>query len=673
MICSKCGKEFSDEMSRCPYCFAEAKKEKKKFVVNFADEDEFENGGSVFSFDRQQEYAKSFTEHENNTFSENAVSDSESGEEREEKPVFFGVPKTENLPSTSDLYSDSTRSGLSDSQKSMVADESNGLSQAEKNLVEAPKETRRKAAVPAGQSKKASGAKRLPENKKTAGAFTTIKVMIAVCVLLTVGLTAIGASTPIFKNSAGVNKTVALTGLSKEAVASFEEIAPGFCGFVEEGYDSSKVTFDSLVPYLLPDSDSGIIASLVSKQQVTVNQADPLGRFSDAESFAYVSVDSKTVHKTAQLLGVSAVDDIDTSYCYCYGGRYYFAPSGQEGEEEKMQVRVTSSKLTQEGKYYIECALYPETAEKDEKGNFSVEPEGNAYFIAECEKNGDGFDWAVHRISSTPLFDSTGAAVSDDETDGLPFEMKRRTFKATTTEGQVYAKYIIEYPYFTTDGVTQSTVNALYNELLLSYRKKAKTADSLYQKYIESGADESALPLTVHVVSTVTFNEKGYLSLLKRTTEVDPETLVKTQPEQETTAVDQTVGLSESETGAQPEEAALPGTTYEGYTFDVESGDFVQKDDVLGKDYQAVQKLLFESYTKADKEEPEEEPTTSLYGYGQAQNEANTDTNGIGQAIYASPWVLFSDGVGFCYQTENSGLETVILEYSKLDTNLFDE
>ncbi|MGN1195273.1 MAG: hypothetical protein ACI4SB_07300 [Acutalibacteraceae bacterium] len=666
MICSKCGKEFSDEMNHCPYCFEKAKKEKKKFVVNFSDEDEFENTGSVFSFDRQQEYSKSFTEHENNTYSEKAVGYN-TDEEKEEQTIFFSNTDNENIQSEFDIYSNSA-----DSEKSPEYEEHNELLQ-EKDRHETPTEINNKATASVVKNKKTPDIKKPPENKKTARAFTTIKIVVAACILLTIGLTVVGVSTPIFKNSAGVDKTVALTGLSKEAVASFEDIAPGFCGFVDEGYDSSKVTFDSLVPYLLPDSDSGIIASLASKQQVTVNQPDPLERFYDGETFAYVSVDSKTVQNTAQLLGVSVVDDIDTSYCYCYDGMYYFAPSEQEGEEEKMQVKVTSSKLTQEGKYYIECALYPETAQKDEKGNFSVEPYENAYFIAECEKNGDGFDWAVNKISSTPLFDQTGAAVSEEETDGLPYEMIRKTIKATTSEGQVYAKYIIEYPSFTTDGITQTTVNALYNELVLSYRKKAKTADSMYQKYIESGADESALPLTIHIVSTVTYNEQGYLSLLKRITDNDTATTDETTTVQETTTVYQTTGYSESESEAQTEKAVLPETTYEGYTFYVESGDFVQKDEVLGKDYQAVQKLLFESYTKSGEEQmSEEETTTSPYGYVQTQNEADTDTNGIGQAIYSSPWVLLADGVGFCYQTENSGLETVVLEYNKLDTNIFD-
>lgn len=668
MICRKCGKEFSDEMNNCPFCLEPAKKNKKKFVVNISDEAEFEDDGSVFSFDRRKEYSKSFADHESITFPETAVSAS-ADEDKKEQVYFFDGTEGEKKENSDDINFGETKNEA----QTPVEEEPEAQTQ---SVPVAPPERvvvqSSYVQTPEKAPEKKTRTKKPPERKETKRAFLTIKLMVAVCILLTVGLTVTGALTPIFKNSEGVNKTVALTGLSKEAAASFEEIAPGFCGFAEADYDSSKVTFDSLVPYLAPDSDSGIIARLISKQDVIRNQPDPLGRFTDGESFAYVSVSKKTVHQTAALLGVSVVDDINTGDCYYSDGMYYFAVSEQSDEAESKQVKVTSSKSTQDGRYYIECAVYPETALKDKKGNFTSEPESNVYFIAECEKNGDGFDWAVNRISSSPLFDAAGAAIPEEETDSLPYEMKKRTYKATTSDGQVYAKYIIEYPYFTSEGITQTTVNTLYNEMLLSYRKKAKSADSLYKKYIESGADESALPLTVHIVSTVTFNEKGYLSLLKRTTQDDPLTVGGTETTEETTTVVTTTAASETTSTENRAAALLSETTYEGYTFDVESGDFVQKDDVLGKDYQAVQKLLFESYTKAgDKQTPVEETTAPSYSYGQSQSGSDTDTNGIGQAIYSSPWVLLPDGVGFCYQPENGGLDTVLLLYNELDTNLF--
>ena len=60
MFCGKCGHEFSDELDNCPFCLEPVKKEKKKFVVNITDDDAFGETDSVFSFDRQQEYSKSF-------------------------------------------------------------------------------------------------------------------------------------------------------------------------------------------------------------------------------------------------------------------------------------------------------------------------------------------------------------------------------------------------------------------------------------------------------------------------------------------------------------------------------------------------------------------------------------------------------------------------------------
>lgn len=657
MFCAKCGKEFSDGSANCPFCL-EPVKEKKKFVVNFPDEEAHKESDSIFSFDRQQEYAKSFSEHENDIYSGKAESTEPDEPEQEQKIFFPGEAVRNDTPPVA-----------KDDPK--ITENESG---ADLNLPRRPTEKT------AGASKQSISKKKInkpsPEktNPKSAKAFLTVKIMIAVCVLLTVGLTAVGAATPIFKNSAGVGKTVALTGLSKEAEADFENIAPSLSVFFEDGYDSRKVTFDNIVSYLAPDSEYGLYTALFSKKESYENQIDPLERFSKDDVTSYISVDSEEIAETAGLLGLTAYDDINTSYCYCCNDRYYFAPSDQyfakSDEPEKMQVKVTSSKLTNEGEYYIECALYPEDAERDEKGNFSAEPESNVYFLAACEKNGESFDWAVSRISSTPLFDQTGAAVSGEETDALPYEMKTKTIKAVTSSGLTYAEYTIEYPFFSGDGITQTTVNTLYHELISSYQTKADSADKLYKEYGKTGADESRLPIKVHIVSTVTFNEKGYLSLLERTTENDPTESDGDAQTTETTTQSYWY-TTQTETEPQSEKAEIPETTYEGYTFDIESGDFVQKDDVLGKDYQAVQKLLFETYRGEETEEPAEQPTdTYSYGYGQPESEGETeDTEGIGQKIYSCAWVLTPEGVGFCYQPENGGLETVILGYDKLEDN----
>ena len=659
MFCGKCGHEFSDELDNCPFCLEPVKKEKKKFVVNITDDDAFGETDSVFSFDRQQEYSKSFSEHENNIFPEKAES-FVPPEPVQEPKAFF---EDENIKNNNMPFPESEPETV---QKT----------ETEEAPVSKPPRTKGKKATGApkrkASSKKAEKTPAGKTNPKSAKAFLTVKIMIAVCVLLTVGLTVVGAATPIFKNSAGVGKTVALSGLSKEATASFEEIAPSFSMFFEDGYDKSKVTFDNIVSCLVPDSENGIYSALFPKKDAYENQVDPLERFSDGEVYSYISVDSEEIGKTAGLLGLTAYDDINTSYCYCYNDRYYFAPSDQytdeNAETQTMQVKVTSSKLTDEGKYYIECALYPEDAQKDEKGNFSVEPESNVYFLAEYEQAGEDFDWAVSKISSTPLYGQ--AAATPEDSDELPYEMRTKTFEAVTSSGKTYAEYIIEYPFFSGEGVTRTTVNTLYNELVSSYQKKADNADRLYKRYVRSGADVSKLPLKVHIVSTVTFNENGYLSLLERTTENDPTvTTGETTTEQTTYSYYAT----QTETEVQSEKAELPGTTYEGYTFDVESGDFIQKDDILGKDYQATQKLLFEAYQGKAKEEPIEETTTqSYYSYGYEQTETNeesADTDGIGQKIYSCAWVLMPEGVGFCYQPENGGLETVVLGYDKLDNN----
>ena len=97
MFCAKCGKEFSDGSANCPFCL-EPVKEKKKFVVNFPDEEVHKESDSIFSFDRQQEYAKSFSEHENDIYSGKAESTEPDEPEQEQKIFFPGEAVRNNTP-----------------------------------------------------------------------------------------------------------------------------------------------------------------------------------------------------------------------------------------------------------------------------------------------------------------------------------------------------------------------------------------------------------------------------------------------------------------------------------------------------------------------------------------------------------------------------------------------
>ena len=73
---------------------------------------------------------------------------------------------------------------------------------------------------------------------------------------------------------------------------------------------------------------------------------------------------------------------------------------------------------------------------------------------------------------------------------------------------------------------------------------------------------------------------------------------------------------------------------------------------MTGKDYLAVQQLLYRIWLGAD---------DTL-----EDSEIPDDTDGIGAKIYTSPWVLTEDGLMFCYQTEEGYTEEITIPYNKL-------
>ncbi|MBQ4207354.1 MAG: hypothetical protein II621_03540, partial [Clostridia bacterium] len=205
------------------------------------------------------------------------------------------------------------------------------------------------------------------------------------------------------------------------------------------------------------------------------------------------------------------------------------------------------------------------------------------------------------------------------------YEMRQRVITAKTADKTEYATYVIDYPYFTDlADRTANTINTLYGEIIKSYKEKAQQAEENYQQYLRRGYNTKLLPAYTYVLSTVTYDRNGHISLLDEVVSYTPETIAKAQKKAQQAA---------EQNGTTPEEVPVPlfpTVTYSGVTVDTKTSEILKKETVFGTDFQTYQDKLATIYAET-------------------HNLSADEKNTVGQAIYESTWYLAPDGLRFCY------------------------
>ncbi len=481
-----------------------------------------------------------------------------------------------------------------------------------KENVRVKAQSQRRQAVP---NKKAKSKK---NSKGTSKYSLMMKIVVLVCVGLMAVLAAVSKTTVIFKND-NSDKTVVLSGLAESEKASFEAFAPKLGTFFKDGFDSSQTVFDDILPLVNPSEKGGLYEAFFGKANTVTETADPVSRFTDGED-GYYAVKGEDVSEIAKTLSLVSLDDANAKDYYYFDGNYYFRFAEPETEAEKYTVKIADSKKTSDGDYYITCDIFK---------NGEAEAQKQLYFIASFEKNDDTASWKVSKISTEALYSQLGSKLEKTEDDTLPYNMKRKTVEAVTSDGKVYAKYIIEYPSFTGSFMMKEAIENQFKAQIDRFERASKKADERFKGFIEKGGSEEDLPFYTHVVFSVKYNADGYLSMVERNTIYNTDTLA--ERDEETTS-------------------QFPKTTYEGQSFEVQSGDFIKKDDLLGKDYQSTEQVLYKNWFEANN------------GSQSAEIQIPNDLNSVGHGIYSSAWYITKEDVHFLYQDENGALETVSMK-----------
>ncbi len=449
-----------------------------------------------------------------------------------------------------------------------------------------------------------------------------IVVLMCLVTLCLAGAVGVSAFTDIFKQESEV-KAVALV-LTQAEEQELEKQLSKLSPLTQVISEDRKLQSRDILSYIRPYAKDGLYASCGYEAAVPSLQADPAMRFKDEEgNYKHYKVTKNRVDSILSLFEMNAEHTVNTRECYYYNGNYYFAP-GDEGKEiGNVSADITASKRIQDGRYYIAC----EIAGK------------NLYIIAGKNSEKDG-QWLIHEISASPMFDQMGIMIKNEAESLFDYEMKTQVIEGKTENGTVYRRYVLRYPVFYGKTAGETEANRFYQSMLSYYTQQAEEDSKQYKRYIKKGGAEEALPLEVNYRAEVTYASGAYIGVSNEISE--------TEAVYESTDEAQT---------AIPEAVVPSKKTVECYIFDTETGAYVTKDSIIGKDYQLIEELLYRIYCGYD--------YSSLFSEELTDSAVvPEDTQDLGEAIYASANTVCEQGYMFCYVGENGYREDVIIPFA---------
>lgn len=637
MKCSKCGRELGENETTCKFCAGETKKkEKEKFVVNI-ESDEFTKAESHEKKAKPTEVKKS-----------------------EGRPAQKRTSQPTQRPQGQRPQGQRSQSQRPQGQRPQGQNPQGQRPQSQRAPAQRPQTARRDRPL-----------------KREKAPLLAIKIISAFCAVVLVAVSVLSVKTDIFKTPTG-NVPMALTKLSSEQTAEFERFAPGFTALFDRGFDSSKSVLDDVIDLFEPTDEGGLYAAVLSPVSPK-DETDPLDRFSGG--FCTVSPDD--ISAVAERLSLISCGDLNNETCYSLDGTYYFKDNDRH--TDKKVVAVTDSKRLTDGGYYITADIYPSGTTANEDGTYTAQAEKTLYFEvqlktsavtaaitesaddlttdAPSESTTDGettapsetdpteataapteepetTEFIFKRISATPLFDSMAPTEEQTPEGTLEYTMRRTVVESKCSDGTLFAKYVVERPYFTDNtNETAVVINSIYDTVVADYAKQAETsnADKAYKNFISQGGNKTQLPTYKNTVVSVKYNADGFISFLERATAytgLEKVTAVNNAKEEFT----KRYGY-EPESVDEENDIYLPTTVYEGYTYRISDGDFVKKDEFLGKDYYEVQTQLYDTYKK----------TYFPEGEGGESTVPETDDE-TAKAIYESAFTLGEKDVTFYFQ-----------------------
>lgn len=516
--------------------------------------------------------------------------------------------------------------------------------EAEQQVQQRPVAPQRKA-----MPRRVPAVNRRAENKTLA----VIIVIMCVVAVLAASLSVLKINTDTLETTEPVQKVVASVGLSAQEEVILEEILARGFAVLKTGHNSELCDAEELLKKVNPYDKGGVYSMVYNEYPEVETQADPANRFYNGqeESYAYYKLEEKKVDDLMSMFGVEAHHAVNTESCYYYDGFYYFGYAEQKATLA-VNADITKSRRVLDGSYYSEVYFYAENGEK--------RVETDKYYIL-TEKTGDAqtgeLFFKVKKLSATPIFDSNGKLAEKKA-----YKIKRQVIEGKTDDGKVYCRYIFEYPVFSEDNVCYRSINTFFNDAINIYKLKADSAQKSYESFIQQGGKDSELPVTETVIARVGFENEGYVSVIEKIGIDGPQPVNNTA-----VAASEDDGKEEESKGVTLFERLV-----EGYVFDKNTGEFVSKDVLAGKDYLTVSEILYRIYNGNDYESllpdadaGEEDSESEDYYYD--EEEEAYDEDGFGTVIYESNFALTQKGLTFFYVNEYGIVEEITIPHAAVE------
>ena len=482
---------------------------------------------------------------------------------------------------------------------------------AEKFRVNIPEDTAKKVKP---QKKSAKKKKSASKSEKTSR--TIVVALSCVMAVITAVVAVLGVATDIFKGSDVKAVTVLI--LPQEDKEELEKHLSKLWPLAATGFDTEKMTVEELMGYIKPYSESGLYTAFGYSAVAITHEADPADRFKDAEgNYCYFKIPAEEIDSILKQFNVQSNHAVNNKAYYYYNLHYYFSWGESSDEKSSGRVTVGDSKRIQDGRYYVPCKF----------------GKNEVYVIASIEEKEDSRYWKIHSMSLTPVFDSLGIMIKNEESTSDVYEIRQITIEGKADDGTVFKKYVIKYPYFFGESQGEIGANSFYQSIITYYQQQADQVQSDYKKFIKRGGKTDSLPHEIHYDAIVSYADDEKLCLINE--------------------ISESVLLHKGD-----ENQILPKKTLECDTFDVETGLFVAKDSIIGKDYHKISEILYRIYSGYSYDDLLDENAES--------KDVPDDENGIGEKIYNSASTLCKDGYVFCYVTEDGMREDVVIPFDAI-------
>lgn len=449
------------------------------------------------------------------------------------------------------------------------------------------------------------------KNQKTASAL--IIVVMCLVAALSVGVTVLNLTTDVFDDDGTGEKVVAGIGFTAQEKKELEELLAKSFSVSRNGYDRADAAVEEFLANIIPGDEGNVYAVLNGVNEPIQSEADPAGRFSDENgAYAYYKLDKSRVDMVLELFGLESLRGENTENYYYCDGFYYFAALESKATPA-VNAEIVKSRRVIDGSYYAEGYFYAE------KNGETVKTD-NYHFVVEMTRNADTGKnaYLIRKVSKEPIFGSDGKLVDGTKV----FEVAREVIEGYTDDGKLFCVYTLEFPVAEGNDEGCKNLNEFFKNAVSVYELKAKSAQQAYAEFKSNGGDESKLPVVENVIASIVCEDENKLTFKSEISSYSP--------------VINSDGFYKK--------------SVEAYTFDKKTGEFVSKDDAVGKNYMLIGEVLYRIYSGYEYESllPKENAEED----GTSYDDVPSDRSGIGAKIYESAWSYTEDGVTFWYLNE---------------------